>query len=128
MQHTCQEIDPNCQRSHLVQTVDHYWSRESPIWFVAPIEQQPVACLWLGRAIDPLTGERYTHLLLLYVMPAYRRQGIGTALIQQAEVWAKQQGDRKIGLQVFEANSTAQTLYRQLGYTTHARTLIKPLS
>ena len=106
-----------------------YWSPDAPAWFVTPVGQiRTVACLWLGRAMDPITGEAYTHVLLLYVIPEYRRRGLGNALMQKAEDWAMQQGDRKIGLQVFEASQPAQLLYRQLGYSTYARTLIKPLA
>jgi GNAT superfamily N-acetyltransferase len=128
MQQTYQEIYPQCHTDHLAQTVDHYWSPNAPAWFVTPIGQTvTTACLWLGRANDPVTGERYTHVLLLYVVPEYRRQGLGTALMQKAESWATEQGDRKISLQVFEASQPAQILYDQLGYSTYARTLIKPL-
>ncbi len=127
MQHTYQEAYPQCSIEHLKQTVDQYWSAETPVWFVMPVDCPPVACLWLGRAIDQVTGERYTHVLLLYVMPTHRRQGIGTALMQQAEDWARERCDRKIGLQVFEVSQPAQTLYKHLGYVPHARTLIKSL-
>ncbi|MEO0373955.1 MAG: GNAT family N-acetyltransferase [Cyanobacteria bacterium P01_A01_bin.17] len=127
MQKTYREAYPQCQIEHLAETVSQYWSKDSPVWFVASVDAPAVACLWLGRAIDQVTGEHYTHVLLLYVMPAYRRQGIGTALMRQAEAWAKERRDRKLGLQVFEASQPAQALYAHLGYTTHARTLIKSL-
>jgi GNAT superfamily N-acetyltransferase len=127
MQRTYRETYPQCNIEHLAQTVRQYWSKEAPHWFVAPADAPPIACLWLGRAVDQVTGERYTHVLLLYVMPAYRRQGIGTALMQQAETWAKGKRDHQLGLQVFAASQAAQALYHRLGYTTYAHTLIKPL-
>ncbi|MGB7414914.1 MAG: GNAT family N-acetyltransferase [Thermosynechococcaceae cyanobacterium] len=128
MQRTYQETYPQCQGEHLEDAMGRYWSPDAPAWFVTLVDQtQTVACLWLGRAVDPVSGETYTHVLLLYVFPEYRCRGLGTALMQKAEDWARQQGDRKIGLQVFEASKPAQLLYRQLGYSTYARTLIKPL-
>jgi GNAT superfamily N-acetyltransferase len=66
--------------------------------------------------------------LLLYVLPTYRRQGIATALIQHAEHWAKQRGDRQMGLQVFQENQAALNLYTKLGYQTCSLWMTKPLS
>ena len=127
MQNTYRETYPQCNLGHLAETIEQYWSDDSPLWFVTNCEVQSIACVWLGRAIDQVTGERYTHVLLLYVLPAYRRQGIGSALMRQAEIWAKERCDRKLGLQVFDASPAAQALYQHLGYTPHAHTLIKSL-
>jgi GNAT superfamily N-acetyltransferase len=128
MQRTYGETNPQSpsQRQHLDNTLDHYWSTEAPLWFVFA-GGTPIACLWLGQATDPVTGERSTHVLLLYVDPEYRRQGIGTALMQQAEDWARQRCDRTISLQVLESSQPAQSLYHHLGYRPYARTLVKPV-
>jgi ribosomal protein S18 acetylase RimI-like enzyme len=64
---------------------------------------------------------------MLYVSPAHRRQGIATALLKVAQVWAQQQGDRQLGLQVLGDNSAAIALYTKLGYRTHSLWLTKPL-
>lgn len=142
MQQTYLEILPTGDFSHLADTVDRYFSRETPVWWVeradanAPPEQpsllpgtvqHPVAALWLGHAIDQLQGDRHTHIFLLYVLPEYRRQGIGTALMRQAETWAKAHGDRQIGLQVFQANQPALALYQSLGYQPQSLVMVKPL-
>lgn len=116
--------------SHLAKTVDQYLSPETPLWWVDSVNSPgvaPVACLWLGNAIDQIKGDRYSHIFLLYVMPDYRRQGIGTALMRHAENWARARGDRQIGLQVFESNQPALNLYDQLGYQTHSFLMVKPL-
>ena len=49
-------------------------------------------------------------------MPDHRKQGMGSALVQNAEQWAAQRGDRKISLQVFMNNQPALNLYQKLGY------------
>jgi ribosomal protein S18 acetylase RimI-like enzyme len=87
----------------------------------------PVACLWLGNAIDQVTGDRHAHIFLLYVLPEYRRRGIGKALVDSAENWARARGDRQMGLQVFQTNQPALNLYRQLGYQTQSLWMLKPL-
>lgn len=50
------------------------------------------------------------------VDPAFRGQGIGTALIQFAEQYAKEQGYQRISLAVEQTNEQAQQLYTRLGY------------
>jgi ribosomal protein S18 acetylase RimI-like enzyme len=86
-----------------------------------------VACLWLGNAIDQVQGDRHAHIFLLYVMPEYRRQGIGSALMRHAEDWARARGDRQLGLQVFYNNQAALSLYHKLGYQTQSLWMVKPL-
>ncbi|HBB31078.1 MAG TPA: GNAT family N-acetyltransferase [Cyanobacteria bacterium UBA8803] len=121
--------------SHLGKTVEQYLSQETPLWWVesadtpisVPKLSQPVACLWMGNAIDQVQGDRHAHIFLLYVMPEYRRQGIGTALMRHAENWARARGDRQIGLQVFQSNQPALCLYDQLGYQTMSLWMVKPL-
>ena len=50
------------------------------------------------------------------VRPAYRRQGIATALTQAAEEEARDLGFGRMRLTVSAGNELAQTLYRRCGY------------
>jgi len=154
LQRTYQELFPEQNYSHLAETVDRYFSKETPLWwveFVGKGEGDPdssfssprgggteggkggqttyewVACLWLGNAVDQVYGDRHAHIFLLYVVPEHRRRGVGTALMCHAEGWAKARGDRQIGLQVFEVNQSAMNLYRNLGYQTQSLWMLKPL-
>lgn len=105
--------------THLKSTVERYYSSQTPLWFVtapAPQEAVKIACLWMGLAIDQVSGVRHPNIFLIYVDPTYRRQGIGRALLEHAQTWAKAQGYTQIGLQVFTTNQPAIDLYRQLGY------------
>ncbi|BBD60324.1 GCN5-related N-acetyltransferase [Nostoc sp. HK-01] len=87
----------------------------------------PVACLWVGNAVDQVNGDRHAHIFLLYVIPEHRRRGIGKALMQYLEKWATERGDRQIGLQVFESNQPALNLYNQLGYQTQSLWMVKQI-
>ncbi|MBD2134768.1 GNAT family N-acetyltransferase [Sphaerospermopsis sp. FACHB-1094] len=98
-------------------------SHQSPV--TSPQSPVPIACLWAGNAIDQVTGDRHAHIFLLYVVPSHRRRGIAKALMQHIENWAKQRGDRQIGLQVFTSNTPALNLYQNLGYQTQSLWMIK---
>ncbi len=129
MQRTYQDMFPRQDFSHLSQTVEQYLSRDTPLWWVehSAEKKQQIACLWMGNAIDQIRGLRHAHIFLLYVIPEHRRKGIGTALMQYAENWAKERGDIQIALQVFQTNTPALNLYNQLGYQTQSLWMVKPL-
>lgn len=145
MHRTYDELSGLKSGSHLANTIEQYFSATTPVWWVdwqddrscsaqpsgfpsAPLPRQTIAALWLGTGIDQRCGDRQAHIFLLYVDPAHRRQGIGTALMRQAEQWAQDRGDRQIGLQVFQSNQPALRLYQQLGYQPHSLWMVKPLS
>lgn len=123
--------------SHLATTVRQYFSQDTPVWWIELTDAagaggdsrppHPVACLWVGNAIDQVQGVRHAHIFLLYVLPDYRRQGIGSALMHHAEAWARARGDRQIGLQVFQANQPALDLYQRRGYQAQSLWMVKPL-
>lgn len=129
MQCTYEELYPDQSFAHLAQTVDRYLCTETPLWWVDDVQtpQYPVACVWVGTAIDQVRGDRHAHIFLLYVRPAHRRRGLGTALMRHVETWATQRGDRQLGLQVFATNPPAIALYHQLGYQTQSFWMVKPL-
>jgi ribosomal protein S18 acetylase RimI-like enzyme len=126
MQQTYQELFPTHSFAHLAQTVDQYLSPETPLWWIEQ-DHQPVACLWMGTATDQIQGDRHTYIFLLYVSPPHRRKGIGAALMNQAEDWARARGERQIGLQVFQQNQAAIALYEKLGYTIQSLWMTKTL-
>lgn len=133
MERTYQEQFPNQNFSHLTRTVEQYFSRDTPLWWVYDEQdtknqhQSPIGCLWVGNAIDQVRGDRHPHIFLLYVMPEYRHRGIGKALMNYIENWAKQRGYGKIGLQVFQTNTPALDLYHQLGYQEQSLWMVKSL-
>jgi ribosomal protein S18 acetylase RimI-like enzyme len=138
LQITYRELYPQQQiYSHLESTVDRYLSSDTPLWFVtADCGDAPerlhqgsvtIGCLWLGMAIDQITGIRHPNIFLIYVEPSYRRQGIGRELMCQAEVWAKSQGYSQISLQVFTTNQPAIDLYTSLGYEARSISMFREL-
>jgi GNAT superfamily N-acetyltransferase len=130
LEHTYQELYPEqADFGHLESTIDRYLSLDTPVWFVSyPARSTSyIACLWMGIAIDQITGTRHPNIFLLYVDPSHRRQGIGRALMQQSEIWAREQNYTRLGLQVFATNQPALNLYQQLGYQSHSVSMMKTL-
>jgi ribosomal protein S18 acetylase RimI-like enzyme len=147
LQITYQELYPQQQSyRHLESTVDRYLSSDTPLWFVtvdarnerlrqrtdSPPDKlrqgsMNIACLWLGMAIDQITGIRHPNIFLIYVEPDYRRQGIGRELMRQAEVWARLEGYSQISLQVFTTNQPALDLYDSLGYEARSISMFREL-
>lgn len=133
MQQTYRELCPEAKLEHLSQTVMQLWSEQTPVWWAMDTEQkgspgEPLGCLWLGQAVDQVSGDRYTQVFLLYVCPTYRRRGLGQALMHLAERWALQQGHSQIGLHTFVSNAIAQSFYTKLGYQPQATFLRKSLN
>lgn len=55
------------------------------------------------------------------VLPEYRRRGLGSLVIQEAEKWVKEQGYKKIKL---ESRDVAVEFYEKLGYAANPEKII----
>ena len=68
--------------------------------------------------VSPRRGEEFTHCgrLGMGVVKDYRRQGIGTKLMERAIIEAKGQGLERIELEVYASNTPAINLYEKRGF------------
>ena len=82
--------------------------------FVAEDDGLVVARLSLAR--DPHPASRHVADLGLMVEAGHRRQGVGTALLEEAVAWARTVGVRKLELHVFPWNEPALRLYKSFGF------------
>jgi ribosomal protein S18 acetylase RimI-like enzyme len=57
----------------------------------------------------------------LAVLPEYRRQGIGTMLVQSAEEKLRRLGCPKVNLQIRSSNGQVAEFYRRIGYVVEER-------
>jgi ribosomal protein S18 acetylase RimI-like enzyme len=57
----------------------------------------------------------------LTVLKAYRRIGLGEALLRTGLEWSRAQGIRKVRLGVFATNESAIALYKKLGFVEEGR-------
>ena len=63
----------------------------------------------------------------LVVGAAFRRRGVGEALMGRAHAWAAEHGAGEAELLVAEFNAGAIGLYEKLGYETAYRRMVRPL-
>jgi GNAT superfamily N-acetyltransferase len=70
----------------------------------------------LTTAADYYTDSRTAHVADLVVAPAADRRGVGTALLEFAEGWARERGFALLTLNVFVANTRARALYARRGF------------
>jgi ribosomal protein S18 acetylase RimI-like enzyme len=94
---------------------------------LAEVEGKVVGFANLRLAHSVFYPEPYAELSELYVEEAYRRRGIGKALILHAEGLARQAGAGEMVILTGDDNQAALGLYRSLGYGDHDLALSKEL-
>ncbi|MEU4549997.1 GNAT family N-acetyltransferase [Nonomuraea dietziae] len=74
------------------------------------------------------TGQVDAYIGELVVCAEVERIGIGRALVNAAESWARERGLRRITLETGAANVRARSFYRALGYAEEGVRLSRPVS
>ncbi len=85
-----------------------------------------VGHLWLNLDYRPGTNSG-SYIYDIEVEESARGKGYGKALLREAELFAKNAGSPKMGLNVFGANTVARNLYTSSGYETVAIQMQKEL-
>lgn len=70
----------------------------------------------------------YAFISDVVVLPAYRGRGLGQALLQRAEDYARQHGATILKLDVLARNTGARKVYEQFGFQEHEVVMTKCLS
>ncbi len=78
-------------------------------------------------AVDFFTAERHGHVSDLVVARQGEGRGVGRALLERAEAWARDMGYRLLSLNVFEENARARHLYAKAGYVAEMTKFVKEL-
>jgi putative acetyltransferase len=95
---------------------------ESPnaIMLVAEAEGAIVGELSL-RTISPRRAVKHVATLGMSVKQAWRRKGVGRALLADAIAWAPSAGIKRIELYVYARNAAAVALYEKFGFAIEGR-------
>jgi ribosomal protein S18 acetylase RimI-like enzyme len=85
-------------------------------WNLAHEQGSPVAFMHLMPSTNTLAMRPMWLLEDLYVEPSARNHGIATSLLRHAEEFARGTGAERLTLATAHDNTTAQSIYRKLGY------------
>ncbi len=95
--------------------------------FIAELGGAPAGALLMWTLEDYFSQQWHAHVSVIAVTRAAEGHGVGRALMEYAERWARERGHTSITLSVFEGNRRAQALYDRLGYAVEMRRMIKLL-
>ena len=85
--------------------------------FVAEdLDGTPLGFVHLRAETEHYNHEEHGHVEDLIVASAGEGRGVGRALLEKAEEWARSRGYRWLTLNVFAENLRAREVYRRLGY------------
>ena len=76
---------------------------------------------------DYFTGEKHGYVSELAVAEENEGAGVGRALLEAAEDWARDRGYRMLTLDVFAPNRRARTFYKRAGYGEDSIKMVKEL-
>jgi len=87
-----------------------------PTLLIAEADGVPAGFAFLEPAVDYFSGDPHGHLGMIAVTEAMEGRGIGAALMQAAESWARANNYPKLTLNVFDANARARGVYERFGF------------
>jgi len=93
--------------------------------FVAVAGDRVVGVLIIERIAHPVN--RHVATLGMAVDKAWRRRGVGVALMAAGMRWARSAGIEKVTLEVYPTNEAAVALYRKFGFTEEGRLMRQSL-
>lgn len=82
----------------------------------------------LQTGTDYYNREEHGHIADVIVAPEGEGRGVGRALMEKGEEWARNRGFRWLTLSVFAQNLRARELYERLGYGEDIMKYVKELS
>jgi ribosomal protein S18 acetylase RimI-like enzyme len=80
------------------------------------------------RVGKDVVGSARGHVADVAVSADARRMGVGSALMNAGEAWARDRGLPTLSLDVWSTNDRALAFYRRLGYCAESLCLVKRLN
>jgi RimJ/RimL family protein N-acetyltransferase len=86
---------------------------------VAVADRRVIGHLSISREEHPVN--RHVASIGMMVAPDWRRRGVGSALMKEALLWAREMGVEKVALTVYPDNDAARALYLSFGFVEEGR-------
>ena len=113
------------------ETLKGLFTKETEVIFVAEVLGKMAGLVEVYLKEDeehPLAvAHRYGYVQSLVVAAAFRKHGLGKALLEEAHRWTQGHGGEEVRLAVWEFSEGPLHFYEALGYSTYKRWLVKAL-
>jgi ribosomal protein S18 acetylase RimI-like enzyme len=120
-----EEGDDPAPVDEIVQVVEALLQTGASDFVLASVDGEPIGCLQIAYRLSTWQAQPYAYIEDFYLVPAMRRRGIGSKLIDYALQRAEGQRADYIALDVRAANGGAIRLYEQLGFTNSGSIVLK---
>ena len=101
-------------------------NRQEDAVFVAEREGKPVGCLHVLATTD-FFGLAHAHVSVIATSATAEGSGVGAALLEHAEAWARSRELPLLTLNVFAANTRARQFYERAGMNIEFVKYAKPI-
>jgi len=95
--------------------------------FVAEHDGRLAGCAYLVTLVDYFNERPHAHLSVLAVSEAAEGKGVGSALLDRSEAWAKERGSDRLTLSALVTNERARGLYERRGFSGEYIRYVLPL-
>ena len=95
--------------------------------FIAEHDGRSAGCAYLVTLVDYFNERPHAHLSVLAVTAEAEGKGVGSALLDQSEAWARKCGSDRLTLSALVTNSRARTLYERRGFSGEYIRYVLPL-
>jgi len=83
---------------------------------IAELDGKPAGCAYLVTLVDYFNERPHAHLSVLAVEKAAEGNGVGSALLDACEQWARSRGSDRLTLSALVTNARARALYERRGF------------
>ncbi len=88
-------------------------------WDVFVAEEEGKIAGWIGLTVKPASNRngKYAYITEVMVHPVFRRSGVATKLVKEAEEKALEMGSSYTYSYIYESNNASKSLFGKLGYS-----------